>query len=607
MKTLLLLFALVIVIGVNAQTGPGGVGTTDGSSSLKIWYNTTNGVHTTGALIDAIDNSAGISDLNISETVSNRPTLNTNAVNGIDEISFSGSEMLRTGSNKLTTSNFITDQASSFVVNRADNTTQRSCVYTTDPLVGNTRFSSHIPWDGTVYYDIGVCCTSSSRIQVGGLSGLNNYSYWSYDANPSTGKQLYRNGSLLQSRSNTSTYNSHSSQRFNIGGNTSGTGGFVGDVTEIIIFNQKINTVQRIIIENYLSAKFNITAATNDKYVGDDAAKGNYDKNIIGIGTESSGSHTKSSDNKGLIIEQNSGFDNGDYLFAGNAVETNSTNYTDISGTGAVIKARWERIWYFDVTDGATGSAMHVDITFDLSDGGFSGTAGVVSNYKLLYRSGTTGAWTDAGTATGVSGDQIIFSNNSLSHGDGYYTIGTLDYDNATLPIELTSFSAKKTKEIVNLNWQTATETNNNYFTVERSLNAKDWEAIAQVKGAGNSNELLNYSAMDNKPIKGINYYRLKQTDFDGKYSYSSIRKIQLASNSAIRIYPNPTQNTISIEGVDATIQDIRIYNVIGAEVSQAIPRVQKQGDKLVLDLSSLPMGVYFIKLEGQLFKVFKQ
>src|SRR5690606_37145335 len=122
-----------------------------------------------------------------------------NAVNGYPEISFSGSNSLVTGVGAITTTNFVTDQASTFVVSRADNTTQSSSLYTTDPLENapNTRFSTHIPWAGTVYYDIGTCC--ADRIQAGGLSNLTSYNVWSYDAiNTATGKQLYQNGTLAQ-------------------------------------------------------------------------------------------------------------------------------------------------------------------------------------------------------------------------------------------------------------------------------------------------------------------------------------------------------------------------------------------------------------------------
>src|SRR5690606_28272792 len=108
----------------------------------------------------------------------------------------------------------------------------------------------------------------------GGLSGLTGYSVWSFDANPATGKQLYRNGSLLQNRPLTGTYSSHASQRFNIGGNIPQSGGLVGDVTELIIFKNKVNEAQRILIQNYLSAKYNLPLAEDDVYRMDDGPRG---------------------------------------------------------------------------------------------------------------------------------------------------------------------------------------------------------------------------------------------------------------------------------------------------------------------------------------------
>jgi hypothetical protein len=80
-----------------------------------------------------------------------------------------------------------------------------------------------------------------------------------------------------------------------------------------------------------------------------------------------------------------------------------------------------------------------------------------------------------------------------------------------------------------------------------------------------------------------------------------------MASEKKIRLYPNPTKNTMIIEGLDSTVQDIHIYNVLGLGVNQEITTNQKRGDRLVLDLSSLPMGVYFITIEEESYKIFKQ
>ncbi|MEM8928806.1 MAG: hypothetical protein AAGC45_11425 [Bacteroidota bacterium] len=334
------------------------MGSTDGTSSLRIWYNTSGGINTTGPRIDQISNLAGDAAFDASETGGQRPTLVTAAVNGYDEISFSGSNRLRTGLT-LTPANFIVDQASSFVVNRADNLSQRSCVYTTDPLVGSTRFTNHIPWNGTVYFDIGTCCGNNARIQVGGLSGLLDYSYWSYDAHPTTGKQLYRNGSLLQSRSNTTTYTSQSTQRFNIGGNTSGTQGFRGDLTELIVFNERVNSAQRIIIENYLAAKYGLTSSANDVFDEDDAIHGNFDHDVAGIGrVDASNLHTDAQGTGIIRISSPLDLDDNEFMLWGHdnaAIAMTNTTQLPLGYS----RAKLERTWRVSESD-LSGTSVDV-------------------------------------------------------------------------------------------------------------------------------------------------------------------------------------------------------------------------------------------------------
>jgi hypothetical protein len=85
------------------------------------------------------------------------------------------------------------------------------------------------------------------------------------------------------------------------------------------------------------------------------------------------------------------------------------------------------------------------------------------------------------------------------------------------LPIELLSFTAGCNNSVARINWQTASETNNNYFTIERSKDAQTWVTVTTIPGAGNSNTTLSYSYNDNNPYAGSSYYRLKQTDFNGQ------------------------------------------------------------------------------------------
>jgi hypothetical protein len=608
-KVLISIVLVLIVHSSFSQTGPGGVGNDLGSSDLKLWYRTDNGISVTGTLVDSWQNSAGIAVLDISETGAQRPTLVSNAVNGFSEVSYSGSTRLRTGTT-LTTSNFITNQASSFTVSRADNTSQTSCVYTTDPLVGSTRFSNHIPWANTIYFDIGTCCSNDARMQVGGLTGLTSYSIWTYDASPALGKQLYRNGALLQNRANTTTYSSHATHRFNIGGNTSGTNGFVGDVAEIIIFNVRVNSAQRIIIDNYLAAKFGLALAVNDLFVQDNPANGNFDFNVAGIGRVDASNLHNDAQGTGIVrILNPSGLGNNEFLIWGHNNELDQA--TNISDVPATVEARFERVWRVNEVN-AAGAAVNVgavDIRFDLTG---LGTI-AASDLRLLVDTDNDGLFNDEtpiSGATNVGGDVYEFAGVTAIANNLRFTIGTINSSSTPLPIELLYFNAIVTdQKMVRLDWQTASESSNDFFTIERSTNGMNWEFLKSIKGAGNSSALLTYSATDSLPYSGISYYRLKQTDFDGQFSYSQMREVNMNawSQSTVQIYPNPSDDQIIVEGSADELSQISIYNALGKEVTTMMIITNISAEKVQIGLSKLNSGMYFLKTKSAINKVFKQ
>ncbi len=103
-----------------------------------------------------------------------------------------------------------------------------------------------------------------------------------------------------------------------------------------------------------------------------------------------------------------------------------------------------------------------------------------------------------------------------------YYSAlsNNVDFSNSPLPIEFIYFNAKAINNSVQLEWATATEVNNDFFTIERSMDGKWWDVVTHINGAGNTNHLTRYDFIDNNPYSGISYYRLKQTDYDGKYEY---------------------------------------------------------------------------------------
>jgi hypothetical protein len=127
-----------------------------------------------------------------------------------------------------------------------------------------------------------------------------------------------------------------------------------------------------------------------------------------------------------------------------------------------------------------------------------------------------------------------------------FFTIGSTSEFNP-LPIELLSFTATIEQDDVALNWVTASEINNQFFTIERSSNGIDFEIISIIASQaefGNSNKTLYYSALDTQPLDGMNYYRLKQTDFDGKFEYSQVIAIAFSKqkNISFDLFPNPNK-----------------------------------------------------------------
>jgi hypothetical protein len=158
-------------------------------------------------------------------------------------------------------------------------------------------------------------------------------------------------------------------------------------------------------------------------------------------------------------------------------------------------------------------------------------------------------------------------------------------------PITLLNFKAVKNESQVDIDWQTATEINNDYFTVEKSKNGIDFTTVGIVDGAGNSQSTLNYQTTDHSPYNGISYYRLKQTDFDGKFSYSNIEAVNFNGNKNITVYPNPGTGIFSIQGLNEEAE-ISVQNPLGQVVL-----IQKVfSDSSEIDLSSQSDGVYFIK-----------
>lgn len=176
------------------------------------------------------------------------------------------------------------------------------------------------------------------------------------------------------------------------------------------------------------------------------------------------------------------------------------------------------------------------------------------------------------------------------------------------LPIELLSFDAQlNSQRIVDLTWITASELNNDYFTIERSSEGNNWNELSEIDGAGTSTTTLNYFDQDRNPIIGTTYYRLKQTDFNGYYTYSDIRAVSIDVTNEIRIYPNPTSNIFQIEGSVDELSVVMIFDGLGRDITGEMTITKLSENQFKIDSSELANGVYSIRTKTQTNRLIKQ
>ena len=180
---------------------------------------------------------------------------------------------------------------------------------------------------------------------------------------------------------------------------------------------------------------------------------------------------------------------------------------------------------------------------------------------------------------------------------------GTLN----ALPIELSLFKAQLMEESrVLLQWTTETETNHAFFVLERSHDAQSWLAIAQIEGNNNSVEQQHYAIIDNNPLAGRSYYRLKHVATNGQYGFSKVLTIQLNGYQKIEVFPNPFKDKIQIIASLDELSTLYLLNAQGTVVSLDKFPVEVFQFYAALDLSTLEGGVYFLRTKNNVQKIVK-
>ena len=223
---------------------------------------------------------------------------------------------------------------------------------------------------------------------------------------------------------------------------------------------------------------------------------------------------------------------------------------------------------------------------------------------------------------SGASGQyrmRVAFNYNSAPtpEGTGYFSAEFEDYAlniNGDLPVELTAFTANVKQNVVNLEWNTATEVNNYGFEVERassqtSPGQETWSKVGFVNGSGNSNSPKQYSYTDNSGLSSGSYsYRLKQIDNDGQFEYSKVVDVSFNAPTEFSLkqnYPNPFNPTTTISYSLPEKAQVRliVYDAIGNEVASLVNQEQAEGEhNISFDASNLSSGIYFYKLTAGSF-----
>ena len=245
-----------------------------------------------------------------------------------------------------------------------------------------------------------------------------------------------------------------------------------------------------------------------------------------------------------------------------------------------------------------TITSVSISLLLSASNGNAAVTVGGVN-----FLSGTT-------AVGNVSCANLTFSGSKVSTApvqidivvSGFGGNRTLTFDEITvdgsvilavLPVELSKFNVKKADKSVMLSWATASEKNNDHFDIQKSINGTQFQTIGQVKGSGTNLSGAIYNFEDKNPSVGIAYYRLKQVDSDGKYTYTSVRSI-LFGNSKISVFSTIAKEKISLTVSDDQTVPFDIINLNGQSVLSG-----KAIGQYTIDISSLHSGMYFIRTEG--------
>lgn len=261
-----------------------------------------------------------------------------------------------------------------------------------------------------------------------------------------------------------------------------------------------------------------------------------------------------------------------------------------------------DRFWIIDANH-STKPAVSLSFTYVDAENVAPNTL-AEANLKAQRWNTTVGDWDGflyppigtANTATNVV-------SGAIAPAADFFRAWTLVDFTTPLPIELLSNEVTCSDNTVVFTWSTASETNNNFFTIEKSTDGINFISIGTVSGAGNSTSVLNYSFTDHNPYSGTSYYRLKQTDFDGNSQTFGMLSSENCNTSVplnINAFNDQTGNIAIVIDTDANDNyTATLFDALGKKISSKELRTIQGSNTYKLDISSINSGVYFISIDN--------
>ena len=347
-----------------------------------------------------------------------------------------------------------------------------------------------------------------------------------------------------------------------------------------------VNTSRTLTAANVVSGAFGITKAGAGTVVfgGANTYSGT---TTITAGTVQLGASEVISNSSNVVM-------NGGTLSTGSAAGNSETVGTlTLNANSTINLGTGSHNLNFAASNGATwtgGALMRINGW----TGGYNGTTGTAGK---IY----------AGSSAELSAaklNQIYFYKS----GGGQYKASQLGtgeiVPTSALPVQLIYFSGELMEDNVLLSWQTASEINNEKFIVEKSFDANNWFSIAELKGAGNSANVLNYSFVDDALILGTQYYRLTQVDFDGaKETFQTIDVSKIATAPfEIKVFPNPMKEEVKVSffADKQGYSRFRIYAESGQEMYGGLVGTVQGENSFNFNTSSFAEGTYIFKIEKE-------